>query len=255
MEEAEARAKDYMLAGAEVVSHAEAGIEILLLRVEHAARPGFPLPANSAVESQLVRNAPLVLNKQAVVGVAELALSCIANCRRDTAALIHSGIERGLVEIRRLEALKEYDVGVLTSKRPWPARVAHWRDTIRAVDAVVAKESAKAWKIRFKWKEQRERFGGVDVVEVAAETDGVLALGDGEVVDQLEAGFTVEVRIATIDAGGESVGKLKVWLRRDGRKIKGAASELHTQFVDHLGIHDGSERTGEGLVSIEIVLE
>src|SRR6266436_6215626 len=76
-----------------------------------------------------------------------------------------------------------------------------------------------------------------------------------DIVDQLKARFTVEIRIAPVYPGREGVGNFQVWLRRDRREIKRSPCKLHAQLIYQLGVEYRCEGAGNRLITIEIVLE
>ncbi len=76
-----------------------------------------------------------------------------------------------------------------------------------------------------------------------------------EIVDQLKAGFAIEIGVAAVYARGEGVRQLEVRLRGDGGKIKRASSKLQTQLVDESWINDGGEGPHDGLIAIKAIFE
>ena len=62
MEQPEARAKDNIARGSQTVCHAYPRVEVLPLRIEYTRWPSFELPAQTAIQSQTRRGAPLVFN-------------------------------------------------------------------------------------------------------------------------------------------------------------------------------------------------
>src|SRR5262249_14674496 len=115
VKEAEARTEDNVMLGAETVGDTDTWIEVLPLSIEDAARPGLPLPANAAIQSQTAGDAPFVLEEEAVIGVGKFAFCCVANGGRNAATLENSGVDRGLVKVWSLEAFEENDVGMLAA--------------------------------------------------------------------------------------------------------------------------------------------
>src|SRR5262249_23737187 len=155
--------------------------------------------------------------------VSELALRGIANFGRDATALVHGGVQLRFVEVGRLEALEEDDVWMLAANGPRTAGIADRRHALRTVHAVIAQVRTEVREVGFERVEERKRFGGIDVVEVAAKAQGVLAEGHGEIVHQLKPRFAVEVGVAAVHAGREGVGEFEVRLRRYRREVERAA--------------------------------
>ncbi|OLE74874.1 hypothetical protein AUG19_07375 [archaeon 13_1_20CM_2_54_9] len=77
-----------------------------------------------------------------------------------------------------------------------------------------------AAKIAFEGIEERKGFGGVDEIVIAAKADGMAVAAKRNIVDQFEARFTIEIRIAPVYPRREGVGNFEVWLRGDRREIK-----------------------------------
>jgi len=90
---------------------------------------------------------------------------------------------------------------------------------------------------------------------IAAKADGMAVAAKRDTVDQFEARFTVEIRIAPVYPGREGVGDFEVRLRGDRREIKRSPCKLHAQLIHQLGIEYGREGAGNRLITIEIVLE
>ena len=67
-------AHDDIPPGADVVGKTQARVNVLILIIQCSARPGFKLPAHSAVNGQPVGGAPFILNVQTVIGVVQSAL-------------------------------------------------------------------------------------------------------------------------------------------------------------------------------------
>jgi len=109
---------------------------------------------------------------------------------------------------------------MLAADRSGSARVSSRGHALRAIDAVVAEKCAQVGKVCFKRIEERERFGGIDEIEVAAKADRVAIEAARNVVDQLKARFAIKVRVAAIHSRRESVRQFQVRLRRNRREIK-----------------------------------
>src|SRR5260370_26341111 len=110
---------------------------------------------------------------------------------------------------------------MLATGRARPARVVSRRNTLRACLPVVPEIRSQTAEVRFKGVEQGERCGRADEIIVAAKAEGVAVMRDRKIVDQLKAGFTVEIRVTAVHAGGEGIRKFEVRLRGDRREVKG----------------------------------
>src|SRR6202040_3005189 len=128
-----------------------------------------------------------------------------------------------LIEIGSLEALEENHVGMLAPGRSGAAGVSCRGHALRpdaAGRSVISQKCAEVRKVRFKRIEERERFGGIDKIEVAAKAERMDIEGARNIVDQFKARLAIKIRIAPVDSGRERVRELQVRLRRDGREIK-----------------------------------
>src|SRR5882762_1918692 len=104
-----------------------------------------------------------------------------------------------------------------------PSGIAGGGDALRP-DAsgcsIISQKCAQAREIRLEGIEQRKGFRGVHKIKVAAEADRMAVEGACDVVHNFKSRFAVEVRIPSINTGGECVGQFQVRLRRNGWKIK-----------------------------------
>src|ERR1700730_3467144 len=107
MEQAKAGTNDKITLRPKTIGSTQPGVEVLPLGIEHATRPGLPLPANPTVQSQTARGTPFVLNEKAIIRVVESAFRLIADCRRNLCPAINRRIQALLIEIGRLESLKK----------------------------------------------------------------------------------------------------------------------------------------------------
>src|SRR6266849_11190515 len=144
---------------------------------------------------------------------------------------------------------------MLAPGRSGPARVARGRHALRAIDLVIAEVCAKIGEVRLKRVEKRERFRGVNKIEVAAEANGVPAKRARYVVYDLETRLTIEIWVAAIDSGCKGIRQLQVRLRGNRREIERAARILHAQLVHQFRIDHRRDRARKGLVAVKIVLE
>src|SRR4029077_6796302 len=136
------------------------------------------------------------------------ALGLVADGRREACALEDRSVQAFFVEIRRLEALKENHVGMLTASWAGTTGIPWSRDTLRAAPAggtVVPQESAEAGEVRLEGIEEREGFRGFHEIEIAAKTDGVLVEAASDVVHQLKARLAVKFWIAAVHSDSEGI--------------------------------------------------
>ncbi len=126
MKEAETGTDDNVVLGSDVISHTQSRIEVFPLTIEHAAGPGLPFPANSAIQSETARRAPLVLNEEAVIGVVEIAFRLVADCRSEARPAINSSIQVWLCEGGCLKAFEKDYTRMLPACGTSPARISNW---------------------------------------------------------------------------------------------------------------------------------
>ena len=98
---------------------------------------------------------------------------------------------------------------MLAASRAGATGIPGSRDALRP-DAtrrtVVTQESAETGEVRLEGIEEREGFGRLHKIKIAAETDGVFVEGARDIVHQLKARLAVEVRVAAVHADRESIG-------------------------------------------------
>ena len=169
---ASAAPPDEIPLAAKVVGEAEARIHIVQIVAQRRARPGFEVIAQAAIQREPVGGAPLILNIKTVVSVAHLALGLIADIGGNAPALIDRGaaVQRGLGEIRsRVKTFEEDD--------KWRAGQSRNHAAAQRV-----KTASHAAKVCFEGVKQRERLDGIDVVVIAAESNGVAAMRPRDVI-------------------------------------------------------------------------
>src|SRR5260370_2647595 len=158
VEEAKTRTDNNVVLGSDVVSHTQPRIKVFPLRVEHPAWPGFPFPANSAVQGQTARRTPFVLKEEAIIGVVERTFGFVANTWRVASSSVNSGVEMRFGErlwcCRLVNTLQEYDEWVLAAGRTGAAGIPGGRDALCTVDAIISQKSAEICKVGFKGIEE-----------------------------------------------------------------------------------------------------
>src|SRR5262249_34881033 len=148
-----AAAQNHVVFGSEAIGKSCARVELLHGIVQDRSGKRFELITQTVVQGEAVGRAPLVLNVETGVGVADGSFSLVADSRGDALPLKDSWAEGGLGEIRRPKTFEE----------------EHLRRSRLQAKRALAGEHAP--KIGFKGVEERKRFRGVDVIEIAPEAD------------------------------------------------------------------------------------
>ena len=220
VEQADSSTNYEIPAGSKTVGNPEARIDTKL-RVQHTAWPRLPIASNSEIDGQVLRWPPIVLCIHAAIGVVESANRPVTYRVRIVLQLKDRWVKGRLSEVRSLKTLEEQHDRIMilevgdVADRPWIRRVR-----------IDAKER------RFEWVKQWEGFGCAYPVVVTANAERVLAQVPGEVVNQFEASFTVEVRVTAVHSDGELVGDFHVRDRADGGEVVVAVRILKAQFID-----------------------
>ena len=126
---------------------------------------------------------------------------------------------------------------------------------MRRTHEIVPQESVQAPEIRFKRVKERERFGGIHMVEIPAEREGMPARHFSDGVHELRAAFFIEVRVATVHAHGEHVRHLQMRLRAHGGKVEKSVCVLNAQLVDQRSRDHGSQIADQRLIAERVVLK
>ena len=241
MEEAGPAPKNHVLACPKVERKPGARVNVVGIGVHRCRRPGFPLVAHTEVHGEVGRDLPLVLNEEAIVGVVHLALGQVANL------LGNPGSLKDGRTVGKYGRLGEVAGGVVALEKDHERRAG--LKTVRALG------SQQARKVSLERIEEREGFLGLDPVEISAETHCVFASSPGRAVGDLKPGLPVEIRVAAIDACGEGIDDLQVWLRAGGEEIEKASRILHAKVV-HEGRSESGGQAGHHRVIVkEVVLE
>ena len=122
-------------------------------------------------------------------------------------------------------------------------------------DKVGARKCREAAEVGLEGIEQRERFGRVDVIEVAAKRKRVGADRLRYGVGDLEPAFRVNIRIPAIDAHREYVRDFEVWLRAHRGEVEVPVRVLKAQFVDEGSREHRSQVSDHRLIAEIIVFE
>src|SRR5262249_39573262 len=237
VENAGAAAHNNVVLGAEAVGESRARVKLLHGIVQSFGRKSFELIAKSVIQRQAAGGPPFVLDVETGVGVADRPLGLATDRRGNALAPEDGGTESRLGEVGRAETFKEEHLGRAGLQAEWTLG------------------GEEAGEVCLKRIEERKRLGGVDVIEVAAETDGVFAPLPGHTIVKLFAAFRVRVRIAAVHSHRERVEHFQVRLGGVGGKVKSAMRELPAELVGQVGGDDRSQASHQALVAKVVVFE
>src|SRR5947208_15864523 len=89
VEESNSATRHHIVLGSYSVSRAKTRVEVFPLRRQCVRRPSLPLPANSAVEREIARGSPLILDVEPVVSMIHRSFRRIANRRTDASSRVN----------------------------------------------------------------------------------------------------------------------------------------------------------------------
>jgi len=96
----------------------------------------------------------------------------------------------------------------------------------------------QAAEVGLKGIEQRKGFQRVNVAEIAAKADGVLAQFPSGIIRKFSAALLIKIRVAAVYAGREGIQDFQMRLGCVRGEVKCAVRILAANFIDKAGTED-----------------